>query len=42
VTHLLSLLAERRGIPYIGYAHSFFPGRIQLTSIDSFRECRAS
>ncbi|QOZ78435.1 hypothetical protein XH83_25255 [Bradyrhizobium sp. CCBAU 53351] len=32
VTHLLSLLAERRGIPYIGYAHSFFPGRIQLTS----------
>ena len=32
VTHLLSLLAQRRGIPYVGYAHSFFPGRIQLTS----------
>jgi hypothetical protein len=32
VTHLLSILAQRRDIRFVGYAYSFFPGRLQLTS----------
>lgn len=32
VIHLLSILARQRGIPFVGYAHSFFPRRLQLTS----------
>ncbi|MET3997014.1 hypothetical protein ABID65_008694 [Bradyrhizobium sp. S3.9.2] len=32
VTHLLSILARRRGIGFVGYAHSLFPGLLQLTS----------
>ncbi|MGL4811861.1 MAG: hypothetical protein ACRCXM_08795, partial [Beijerinckiaceae bacterium] len=31
VTHLTSIIARKRGIAYVGYAGSFFPGRIQLT-----------
>ncbi|MGL4812384.1 MAG: hypothetical protein ACRCXM_11460, partial [Beijerinckiaceae bacterium] len=31
VTHLTSTIARKRGIAYVGYAGSFFPGRIQLT-----------
>ena len=30
VTHLLSLLAAKRGIMYLGYAYSYFPGKAQL------------
>ncbi len=30
VTHLLSLLAAKRNIVYLGYAYSYFPGRAQL------------
>ncbi|WP_456634805.1 hypothetical protein [Bradyrhizobium sp. USDA 10063] len=32
VTHLLSILARRRGIRFVGYSYSFFPGHLQLTS----------
>jgi hypothetical protein len=31
VTHLLAILAVRRGVPFIGYAHSYFPGLLQVT-----------
>src|SRR5262249_20454131 len=31
VTHLLSLLAQRRGIRFVGYGYSYFPGFIQVT-----------
>lgn len=31
VTHLVSVLAEKRGIRYVSYCFSFFPGHIQLT-----------
>ncbi|HEY7639571.1 MAG TPA: hypothetical protein VH814_07590 [Steroidobacteraceae bacterium] len=31
VTHLLAILAARRGVPFIGYAHSYFPGLLQIT-----------
>lgn len=32
VTHLLSILAERRGARFIGYAYSYFPGLAQLVA----------
>jgi hypothetical protein len=32
VTHILSILAYRRGIKFVGYALSYFPDRLQLTS----------
>ncbi|XIA64105.1 hypothetical protein ACFIOY_35090 [Bradyrhizobium sp. TZ2] len=32
VTHLLSILARRRGVRFVGYAYSLFPGLLQLTS----------
>jgi hypothetical protein len=31
VTHLFSETARRRGIPFIGYCYSYFPGRSQAT-----------
>ena len=31
VLHLLSILGRKRGIPFVGYAGSFFPERIQIT-----------
>lgn len=31
VTHLLAILATRRGARFVGYAHSYFPGLLQLT-----------
>jgi hypothetical protein len=31
VTHLLAELSRRRGIVYVGYAYSYFPGKIQAT-----------
>lgn len=35
VTHLVSLLARKRGIRYIGYAYSFFPDLIQVTEFEN-------
>ena len=32
VTHLLSLLAVKRGLRFVGYCWSYFPTRIQLTA----------
>lgn len=31
IIHLLSLLAEKRSIPFVNYFASYFPGRVQLT-----------
>ena len=31
VTHLLAELSRLRGIVYVGYAYSYFPGKIQVT-----------
>ena len=31
VTHLISEVARRRGITYVGYCYSYFPGKIQAT-----------
>jgi len=31
VTHLTAELARRRGLRFVGYAYSYFPGRIQAT-----------
>jgi hypothetical protein len=31
VTHLLCLLSAKRGIRYLGYAYSYFPGKVQIT-----------
>ena len=30
ITHLLSLLANKRGLKFAGYAHSYFPGHAQV------------
>ena len=30
ITHLLSKIAERRGIVYVGFIYSYFPGRAQV------------
>jgi len=30
ITHLLSKISERRGIVYVGYIYSYFPGRAQV------------
>ena len=30
-THLLAELARRRGIVYVGFAYSYFPGKVQIT-----------
>jgi hypothetical protein len=35
VTHLLAELSRLRGLIYVGYAHSYFPGRIQVTRFGS-------
>jgi hypothetical protein len=32
ITHLLSELARARSIVYVGYAYSYFPGKVQSTS----------
>lgn len=32
VTHLLALLAERHGVPYLGLCSSYFPGYTQVTA----------
>jgi hypothetical protein len=34
VTHLLAELSRLRGIVYVGYAYSYFPGKIQVTRYD--------
>lgn len=34
VTHLLSMLSRKRGIRYVGYAYSYFPGLIQATEYE--------
>jgi hypothetical protein len=31
VTNLTAEIAKRRGVPYVGYAYSYFPGKIQAT-----------
>lgn len=31
VGHIYALLAEKRGINFVGYAYSYFPGKLQLT-----------
>lgn len=31
-THLFALLAQKRGLPYCGFAYSLFPGKCQLTA----------
>lgn len=32
VTHLLSILAARRGAPFVSYAFSYFPGHVQMVA----------
>lgn len=32
VTHLLSILAARRGAPFLSYAFSYFPGHVQMVA----------
>ena len=35
VTHIASMLSRGRGIQFIGYAYSYFPGCIQVTSYEN-------